>query len=488
MLNFCQKMIHLLGSKHLLNFFLMLKIFRKMGCLQFSKFAQMLLYVLFFLGCSLDGFGQYVGSSQFFNLTGEWINTDANAQRINRIEILPTLVNTYRIRPYYALGKKELPGKLSKLEVSEKELAYVATLAQARCLIMPMDINGTKTLKIYSFIVDPSGTLDGIVIDYMVRKEPTETALQSKKPEKGKVKLLTKPQKPDTSTADTSNIAKAEVPSDSSAIAPQPQPQKQEKPKKQPTRTVFQSTELIGYWVNEWEEDQIIPRFQVMAVEDGSLMVRPYRIEGVKSKAIGEFKLIREETGAEHYTEWTIGATSSTMRFRPIIQEGKLVGIDMIIEEAYLNGKPKGIHRQFFVPDPYATEVAAAEQLIKALEGTWMNMDPSGATHKIHIHDGDIEVWVNDSEKDIQVTLGKKVMQRMGENLVGAVIVSMASTRTVVIDPNLEVNSSLLEPNIMVLNTQIDDIEGIKMSRMRSEVFKRKGTIISSTNYPTIEN
>ena len=44
---------------------------------------------------------KYVGSSQFFDIAGDWVNNgDTATRRITRMNVSATIVNTYRIYPH----------------------------------------------------------------------------------------------------------------------------------------------------------------------------------------------------------------------------------------------------------------------------------------------------------------------------------------------------------------------------------------------------
>lgn len=40
---------------------------------------------------------RYIGSSQFFDISGEWVNENVTSKRISKMEITKTIVNTYRL-------------------------------------------------------------------------------------------------------------------------------------------------------------------------------------------------------------------------------------------------------------------------------------------------------------------------------------------------------------------------------------------------------
>lgn len=68
----------------------------------------------------------------------------------------------------------------------------------------------------------------------------------------------------------------------------------------------------------------------------------------------------------------------------------------------------------------------------------------------------------------------------MDDNMVGFTAESMSFYRIVEIDIDLDINHYFKNtpPQIFTLNTEIEDMEGVKMPIMRTEVFKRKGKII----------
>ncbi|MGB1241819.1 MAG: hypothetical protein ACPG49_04820 [Chitinophagales bacterium] len=371
---------------------------------------------------------EYVGSSQFFDISGEWVNKDTVTKRISRVEISPTIVNTYRMVPYFALGDLERPFDEVKLSISEELMCYETRLLDAQCMIMPMKTPAGEQLRVYSIIVDPNGSWTGVAVD--VLHKTTE-----------------------------------KVATDDLLIGPS-----------------FDPWTLEGSWMNEWEEDMTIPRFNIFT-KDNELYCQPYKLykKNNKIKAMGEYKVenLKSDDGTQ-LIKWEDNGLVAELRIRPIMQDWQVTGIDMIVEEVYDDGTPKKIYRQFFIKDPDAEIKAAAEKLIATLDGNWENIDPSAATLRLNIFDSEIRVWVNCQDEQNGCSLGtQKVLEPIYEGLIGTEFTTFSTNRTLEIDTELEVNPSDTNPNFMVLTTVIEDIEGMRPIQVRSEVFKRKGHIIS---------
>ena len=362
----------------------------------------------------------YIGSSQFFDISGEWINESQSEKRISRLKITRTIVNTYRMQPYFALGKKELPSQTVPLEISEAELAYIARVAEAKCMVLPMETDGKQKLKVYSIIITPDGIWTGLAIDELVRK--------SVNPPKNNAKF---------------NAA----------------------------------VEMGDYWLNEWKDGQVITRFRLYAQNNRLTKAKIYRREEDRERLIGEFPVTRIADDHTQIVEVLEGDVISTFYFRPIRINYQTEGIDLIVEEMYTDNAPKSVYRQFYRRDRHAARKEAAEEMIKKISGEWVNVVPTSPTSRIVIYDGEAEFWVNCDNNDTgECRLGKKEIKAMGSDMVGVVLPSMASVRTVEIDVNLQVNDYFKgqDPNVMAITTNIEDIEGIKMPIVRTEIFKRK--------------
>lgn len=399
-------------------------------------YLLIILCITAFTQQSINAQNEYVGSTQFFDIAGEWVNTDTTEKRIARMEISKTIVNTYRMLPYFDLNGSEFPSNEVKLSLSEELMCYETKLMQAQAMIMPMKTPAGEQLRVYSVIVDPNGSWVGIEVDVLHKVE--------------KLKL-------------NANLG----------IGPS-----------------FDPWTLEGSWMNEWEEDMKIPRFNIYAKE-GELYCQPYRLflKNNKVKAIGEFKIenLKLDDGTQ-MVKWVENGLETQMRLRPIMEDWQVIGVDMIVEEVYEDGAPKRIYRQFFVKDPDAEIKAAAEKLIATLEGNWENIDPNAATLRLNIFDSEIRVWVNCQDEKEGCSLGtQKVLEPIYEGLIGTEFATFSTNRTLEIDTELEVNLNEELPNFMVLTTVIEDLEGLRPIQVRSEVFKRKGHVISGAVNELIE-
>jgi hypothetical protein len=385
---------------------------------------------------------KYVGSSQFFDIAGEWVNkSDTASQRITRMNISPTIVNTYRIKPYFKLGKKELPAPSTPIQVSEVELCYTGLIADAKCFIIPTISDGVQRLKVYSVIIDPAGRWTGLGIDQLERKPESVLPLHNSPPQ--------------ASAADTATT----------------------KP------YIFNTKDLLGHWQNEWQYEQVIPRLQIVEI-GGRLNVKIYRIINDRERALGVYPVIKhDKTDHAQVVEYLDGEIKNTMRLRPIILDNKIKGIDVTIEQFFIEGSPKGIFRQFFAVNPNGAKIAAAEELIKQLEGEWENVDVYSPTSRLVVRDGEAEVWAKSKESITgEMILGRRPLAYIeGENNnVGTTLPGAAFRRKLEIDINLAINSAIkkTEPDILVLTSHTEDIEGVRPNRTMTEVFRRKGVKI----------
>lgn len=261
----------------------------------------MLKYIVFIslLQLSFAGYAQstfapkfYVGSSQFFDLSGEWINENKDTtRRIDKLEIYTTIVNTYRAVPYFSLGGgKSFPTQEVQLVVSEREMAYVTNILEAKCMIMPVIINGQQKLRVYSIIVNPAGTWLGVITDLLVRKNAN------------------------TTTSTPNNL---------------------------------QPNDMIGYWINEWKENQSIPKIQIFKNTEGKMIFKIFRMIAEKAKPIGEFPITKETPDHTQIIEWKDGELITKFNFRPEFLNNKLAGFDLIIEEVYATAHPETFSGSF---------------------------------------------------------------------------------------------------------------------------------------------
>ncbi len=396
--------------------------------IRFTYLLAILCLVVTFCPLHAQSDSEYVGSSQFFDISGTWVNNDSVNKRIAKVEIRKTIVNTYRMIPYFdLLGGVERPFDEVRLDISEELMCYETKLMEAQCMIMPMKTPAGEQLRIYSIIIDPNGFWTGMAIDVLHREQGFSA----------------------------------------NDIGPS-----------------FDPWTLEGSWVNEWDEDIKIPRFKIYS-KDNELYCQPYKLlrknNKIKVKALEEYKLEDlKSTEGTQMVKWTENSLVTKLRIRPIMEDWQVVGIDMLVEEIYEDDAPKSVYRHFFVKDPNAELKEAAEKLIATLEGNWENMDPSAATLRLNIYDSEIRVWVNCQDEEEGCSLGsQKVLEPIYEGLIGTEFTTFSTNRTLELDTELEVNASEELPNFMVLTTVIEDLEGYRPIRVRSEVFKRKGHIIS---------
>lgn len=423
---------------------------------------------------------KYIGSSQFFDIAGEWINKgDTTTKRITQMAISTTIVNTYRIRPYFKVGKKELPIPSTPIQVSEVELCYTGLIADAKCFIVPTIIDNIQYLKVYSVIIDAAGRWTGMGIDILERKEDSKSSLKTSPKDNGQTSTIDLKKATDTPKIDSLGITNNNTLIPNNLLvaennAETPKIKKTESPI--PTYT-YNPKDLVGHWKNEWQYEQIITRLQVVNIE-GRNHFKVYRLVNDRERLVGTMPVIgTDKKDHAQITEFQEGELKSTYRFRPIILDNQLKGIDLTIEEFYTEGAPKGIFRQFFVLNPVGDKLSAAEELIKQLEGEWENIDAFSPTARLIIHDGESEVWAKSDQTT--TVLGKKPLGYVeGQNsIVGTTILGSAFRRKIEIDTDLQINTYLkkTEPQVMVITSHIEDIEGIRPTRIMTEVFRRKG-------------
>ncbi len=409
------------------------------------KYIATLLIIFVFSSPIIAQTGDYVGSTQFFDISGEWVNTgDSLNRRISRLEITETIVKTYRIKPYFSLGKKELPGASTPIQVSEKDLCYTGTIADAKCFLIPMRIGNDEKIKVYSIIIDPAGRWTGMATDVLERKH----------------KRVPPPVAP---------AARSVTGSDSSFT---------EKVIKV-DRDTYALKDFLGFWTNEWQYEQIFPRLQFIET-NGKVQVKIYKLINDRVKLLDAYSFKREDKADQsQVVEWEEGELKYILHIRPIILGGQMRGIDMLCEEHYVAGAPKGLFRQFFVKDPMGGQLAAAENLIAELEGEWVNADVFAPTSRVVIQDGEIEVWGKCDSGNNICSLGKKALSFLGsdtELVIGAYLPSAVFQRKIEIDTDLDINNKKIAPTLVVfaMTSQIEDIDGVKTPELRTEIFRRK--------------
>lgn len=387
---------------------------------------------IIFLFVSFFGYSQttynpklYIGSSQFFDISGEWVNENKDTtRRIDKLEVYPTIVNTYRAVPYFSLNGQSFPTNEVQLVISEREMAYITNILEAKCMVMPVIINGQQKLRVYSIIVNPAGMWLGVVTDLLVRKNANSTP---------------------------------------------------------PTTNNLQTNDMIGYWLNEWNENQTIPKFQVFKNTEGKTVFKIFRMIAEKAKPVGEFFIAKETVDHTQIIEWKDGELITKFNFRPEFLNNKLVGFDLIVEEVYADGTPRNIFRQFFTKDPDSKRVMETEILIAKLEGEWINTDYRSPTKKLTIYDGEVELFNVSTETTTGIqSLGKQMLRPAEDDQLKAVIQNLFSIRTIEIDLNLDINKQFKDaPSVMAVTATIEDRSGEKEPYMYTEIFRRKSATIT---------
>lgn len=364
-------------------------------------------------------FNDYVGSSQFFDIAGEWVNENDTLRRITRLQIKPTLLKTYMVNVFFALGKKEFPiGGWSKLNISEYELAYKANVAETTCLVMPFADHGEEKLLVYSLIVDPSGIYTGKTLDVLVRKERQGKGI----------------------------------------IAP-----------------TYDPYEVEGYWINEMEDGGIITQIHITKNKSThKTEILPFRVNSQgKNKASDQSYELKKMPNGDLAASWALGELKTKYLVHPLLKNNKIQGLDIIIEEVYSDGTPRNIYRQFMIADPEAELKIAAESLMQSLEGWWVNVDAIGATKKVFVNDGEIELFVEQSNS--LTSLGKRNLKPVDNGRLGADKETF-TRRTDEIETDLDINSSLNigKPVVIAINTTIENMEGLGETINRTEIFVRE--------------
>jgi len=376
----------------------------------------------------------YNASSQFFDIAGEWVNSSDKIDRIQGLIISKTIVNTYRAQPRYWVKGKAMTLKQVPLKISEQELAYITSIgsADSKCMIMPIVVDGEQRLRVYNMLAGPSGEWMDLAIDELVRNDGDRAR------------------------------ANAQI------------------------QTFDVESEMAGYWVNEWTENQYIPHFQLVS-ENGKLTkARLYRNINGKERNIGEYDITKQDDNDySQILESYNNDLQISMRFRPIRIQGQTTGIDLIVEEVYDDGSPEQVYRQFFVRDPDAAKKAVGTEIIRGIEGEWINVRSRGATPKILIHRGVATFFIscdNSPTNDGLCKLGHKELVPMDDAMVGTVLKSIVTVRTISIDTHLDINSyngEFEEPVIIAVTTEVEDLQGVPIAASgHTEIFKRKGSYI----------
>ncbi len=384
--------------------------------------------------CYAQSENPYVGSRQYFDISGTWVNEGTGKTRVAKMDINKTIVNTYRIVTYYALfgGAPKAIGGEQPLVLSEEDVAYRATVNQSTIMVYPFRINGMDKLACYSLVIDPDGrTLSGKTLDIMVREQNA-----------------------------------------SSAIGPS-----------------MQSYEMAGYWVNEWEDNMNISRLQVRQ-DDGEVLVEPFRIVSNKHRSLGEHSLGKAQEDGTQVLDFAMNSVDATMFIRPVRDESyRLLGLDVIVEEIFEDGIPKKIYRQFFVPDPEAQSKLAFEAKLRDLEGKWLNLDPTSPTHSLEIYDSDLEIFAKCDDPNPTkcprkvMSLGRELLVNMGNGFIGYTAEAVTAVRTTEIDTDLDMNQAGEKPKVIALNILKEDKGGTRPPVYQTEIFIRKGVTISPDLY-----
>lgn len=375
----------------------------------------------------------YIGSSQFFDLSGTWVNENQDTtRRVARMEISPTIINTYRVVPYFALGEREFPAPSVSLSISERQLFYTTTILEAQCYLVPMLVGNQQKLKVYSIIVNAAGTWLGMVSETLIRDSRTNERSQ-----------------------------KANL----------------------PTNFAEQAT---GYWINEWPETQILPKLQLVRADNGEMQCKLYRIINDKVRLLGTYPLGKsQQPDQTHLITETRGEVITTYHVRPIYIDQRLVCLDVLVEEIYNGGVPKDIFRQFFVKDPNAEMVAYGEGLLQQLRGEWENVDPASPTVQLIIQEDEIELFGKTLEDNQGIrSLGKQVMRASqndeGLKVMYSNIPSVSSVRMIELDvESIQLNKQFPQPVVMVVTSTVEDAEGLRPPDIQSEVFRRKEVLIT---------
>ena len=194
----------------------------------------------------------------------------------------------------------------------------------------------------------------------------------------------------------------------------------------------LQPNDMIGYWINEWKENQSIPKIQIFKNTEGKMIFKIFRMIAEKAKPIGEFPITKETPDHTQIIEWKDGELITKFNFRPEFLNNKLAGFDLIIEEVYSDGTPRNIFRQFFTKDMDSKRIMETEILVAKLEGEWVNTDYKSPTKKLTIYDGEVELFNVSSETTTGIqSLGKQALKPADDEQLKAIIPNLFSIRTV---------------------------------------------------------
>lgn len=377
---------------------------------------------------TVNYFNNYIGSSQFFDISGEWVNPSDSAMRISRMQITPTIMNTFRAKPIFKIGGKEMPGKSNKMFISEKQLLYETEFAEAKCYIIPIIVNNQKKLKIYSTILSPDGQAQDIVREVLEQASDANHIYATNKPDIASLK---------------------------------------------------------GYWINEWNYDPILEKFQIILKDDYKkdvIYIRPYK-PSYQDKAFGEFKAVwndKEQGFIAKFKEREEVQLFTTMLIHPIFVNGVMNGFDLISEEVFGDNVPKNLYRQFFIKSPDSDNLEKTDEIINTIKGEWVNIDQTSATRRLVIDkEGELEIWVNSGKSE--ELLGHKPLTWIPDNDLVGTKLKGGFLRTIEIETKLSVNSLNNKPIIIVVNTTIEDPDGSFPTATYSEVFQFKGSYINQT-------
>ncbi len=358
---------------------------------------------------------EYIGNEQFFDVSGVWVS-NSTEQRVSKIIIKKTIVNTYRIATYMKMGDQEqIFNKWEPFNVSEDDLCFVHEIAGATSYIMPKWEAGKQQLMLYSMINDPDGGWIDMKKDIFTRQSGGS-------------------QRP---------------------------------------ASVVGLWQLEGYWKNELPSSQVFSRIRIEPKTNGHVF-HFYKVVADKERYLGEKQLLKTE-GSAQQVKWYSESRDiyTTAVLNPIMKNNKLEGIDMVVEEVFSDRVPKKVFRQFFVKDPDAAQKEEVSKTIKELEGTWVNLDDEGATNQLVIEDGDMEIFVNCEEGLCAV--GKSPLEWQEETeMIGSVTNRVLSWRITELEIDLDVNKNRQKPVVIAVDTTIEFFDENKDVQVYTEVFIRK--------------
>ncbi len=382
------------------------------------------LFLISGIGAAQNEPPEYVGNEQFFDLSGVWVS-NSTEKRVSKLIIKKTIVNTYRIATYMTFnGQEQIFNKWEPFNVSEDDLCFVHEIAGATSYIMPMWDAGEQKILLYSMISDP----DGGWIDM----------------------------KKDIFTRQYGGVQR-------------------------PNATVG-LWQMEGYWKNELPSSQVFSRLHIEPTTTGHTF-HFYKVVSDKERYLGKKNLLKTEGSTQH-VKWFNEDRDvyTTAIITPIMKNNKLEGIDMVVEEVYSDLIPKKVFRQFFVNDPDASHKEEVSESIKTLEGTWLNLDDEGATNKLVIEDGDMEIFVNCEEGLCAV--GKSPLEWQKETeMIGNVTNRVLSWRITELEYDLDVNKNRTKPIVIAVDTTIEFFDENKDIEVYTEIFIRKNEQISPAMY-----